>query len=180
MTKLFQLNSEDDMEKVVAQSQQIAQKALKEYDLDGEHIRFNQLSDTCTFVIETEKDGDYLLRIHANKNRNEIDSELAWLSYLHEKIELEIPTGIECRYGSKTVSIDLANGDCVFVSVILVLLNWTRIAAILESFTAICTKETLFFTTEILVRLILEDVGLVTIFMISPIPFWVYFLHKES
>ncbi|MBG9945449.1 phosphotransferase [Brevibacillus formosus] len=117
MTKLFQLNSEDDMEKVVALFQQIAQKALQEYDLDGEHIRFNQLSDTCTFVIETERDGNYLLRIHANKNRNEIDSELAWLSYLHEKIEVEIPTGIECRNGSKTVSIDLANGDCVFVSV---------------------------------------------------------------
>ncbi|UIO40129.1 phosphotransferase [Brevibacillus brevis] len=117
MTKLFQLNSEDDMEKVVAQFQQIAQKALQEYDLDGEHIRFNQLSDTCTFVIETEKDGDYLLRIHANKNRNEIDSELAWLSYLHEKMDVAIPKGVECRNGSKTVSIELANGDCVFVSV---------------------------------------------------------------
>lgn len=117
MTRLFQLDSEDDIEKVVAQAQQIAQRAMHEYDLDGEQLRFNQLSDTCTFVIETEKDGTYLLRIHGNKNRNEIDSELAWLSYLHEKIEIAIPTGIECRNGSKTVSIDLANGDCVGVSV---------------------------------------------------------------
>ncbi|WP_179212515.1 hypothetical protein [Brevibacillus brevis] len=46
MTKLFQLNSEDDMEKVVAQSQQIAQKALQEYNrtisIDG---RFEMLVD---------------------------------------------------------------------------------------------------------------------------------------
>ncbi|TQK53502.1 Ser/Thr protein kinase RdoA (MazF antagonist) [Brevibacillus sp. AG162] len=90
---------------------------MHEYDLEGDQLRFNQLSDTCTFVIETEKDGSYLLRIHGNKNRKEIDSELGWLSYLHEKIEVAIPTGIDCRNGSKTVSIDLANGDCVFVSV---------------------------------------------------------------
>ncbi|WP_308460917.1 phosphotransferase [Brevibacillus formosus] len=36
----------------------------------GEHIRLNQLSDACTFVIESGRDGNYLLRIHANKNRN--------------------------------------------------------------------------------------------------------------
>lgn len=32
-----------------------------------------------------------------SEDDNEIDSELAWLSYLHEKIEVAIPTGIECR-----------------------------------------------------------------------------------
>ncbi|MCC8436569.1 phosphotransferase [Brevibacillus sp. M2.1A] len=122
MTKLFHLDSENDIEKVVAQSQQIAQKAMHEYDLDWQHIRFNQLSDTCTFVIETEKDGNYLLRIHGTTNRKEIDSELAWLSYLHEKIEVEIPTGIDGRNGSKTVSIKLANGECVFVSV----MRWVK------------------------------------------------------
>ncbi|GEC89360.1 hypothetical protein [Brevibacillus brevis] len=100
MTRLFQLDSEDDIEKVVAQLQQIAQKAMHEYDLEGDQLRFNQLSDTCTFVIETEKDGSYLLRIHGNKNRKEIDSELAWLSYLHEKIEVAIPTGIIGSKGS--------------------------------------------------------------------------------
>ncbi|MED1958767.1 phosphotransferase [Brevibacillus formosus] len=36
----------------------------------GEHVRLNQLSDTCTFVIESGRDGNCLLRIHANKNRN--------------------------------------------------------------------------------------------------------------
>ncbi|KLI00457.1 hypothetical protein AA984_00665 [Brevibacillus formosus] len=56
----------------------------------------------------------------------------------------------------------------------------TRIETIMESFTAICIKVTSFFTTEILGRLILEDVALVTIFMISPILFWGYTLHKES
>lgn len=117
MTRLFQLDSEDEIEKAVAQSQQIAQKAMDEYDLDWKHIRFNQLSDTCTFVIETDRDGKYLLRIHGTKNRHEIESELAWLSYLHEKIDVAIPTGLDYRNGSKTVSIELAGGECVFVSV---------------------------------------------------------------
>lgn len=38
---------------------QAALIALQNFDLDWTQIRFNQLSDNCTFVIETNKEGTF-------------------------------------------------------------------------------------------------------------------------
>lgn len=110
MTNLSQMESDEEIQKVLTQSKQAALIALQNYGLDWEQIRFNQLSDTCTFVIETSKDGSFLLRIHSKMSREEINSEIEWLDILNEKIEITIPKGILDRNGSKTVSIELENG----------------------------------------------------------------------
>lgn len=111
------MNCKQTIKEAVIQYKQVALKAIQEYDLDWQQIRFNQLSDTCTFVIETEGDGAFLLRIHTKRNRNEIESELVWLDHLAEKMNMAIPTGIHSRNGEKIISIEIENGDCVHVSV---------------------------------------------------------------
>ncbi|ASJ53966.1 hypothetical protein BP422_10695 [Brevibacillus formosus] len=71
MTKLFQLNSEDDIEKVVAQSQQIAQKALQEYDLDGEH------ADEKITEDQVYKEGVLLAKLHTVSQDFQLPPEFA-------------------------------------------------------------------------------------------------------
>jgi Ser/Thr protein kinase RdoA (MazF antagonist) len=106
MTRIFQRDSEEEIQKAIAQLKQAALKALQNYDLDWEKIRFNQLSDTCTFIIETSKDGSFLLRVHLDLSKEEIESEIAWLDTLSEKIDVIIPKAVLTRNGSKTVCIE--------------------------------------------------------------------------
>jgi Ser/Thr protein kinase RdoA (MazF antagonist) len=122
MTGLFKLGSQEEIKKTISESKLAALRALQNYDLDWEQIRFNKLSDTCTFLIETNKDGSYLLRIHSGMNRAEINSELVWLDALNEKIDVAIPKGILDRYGSTTVKIDQENGYSGYAS----LMRWVE------------------------------------------------------
>ncbi|WP_246303146.1 phosphotransferase enzyme family protein [Paenibacillus plantarum] len=107
---LFQLESDEDIEKVLMQYKQAALNAIQNYDVNWELIRFNQLSDTCTFVLETSKNESFLLRIHSEMSNEEINSELLLLEALHEKIDFVIPKAILNRYGSRTIEIQLENG----------------------------------------------------------------------
>lgn len=120
MSHIFQMDSDEAIKKRIVYSKQAALRALQNYDLDWTQIRFNQLSDTCTFVIETSKDGAYLLRIHSEMSKEEIDSELEWLDALNEKIDIPLPKGILDRNGSKTLSIELDNGCYTYAS----LMRW--------------------------------------------------------
>lgn len=67
---------------------QAALMALRHFDLDWTQIRFIQRSDTCTFVIETNKEGTFLLRLHSGRSKEEINSEIAWLELLKRKIDV--------------------------------------------------------------------------------------------
>ncbi|MGN7356905.1 phosphotransferase enzyme family protein [Paenibacillus sp. SAF-054] len=102
--------SDEGIEKAIMQYKQAALKAIQHYDIDWDRIRFNQLSDTCTFVLETSKSETLLLRIHVETSGDEIDSELFLLDSLHNKIDVVIPKGILNRHGSRTTKIDLENG----------------------------------------------------------------------
>jgi Ser/Thr protein kinase RdoA (MazF antagonist) len=122
MTEVFKIDSEKEIKRIITQSKQAALMALQNYDLDWEQIRFNQLSYTCTFIIETSKEGKFLLRIHAGMSREEIDSELVWLDALNEKMDSTLPKGILDRNGSKTVRINLENGYFGYAS----LMRWVE------------------------------------------------------
>lgn len=122
MTEVFKMDSEKEIKRIITQSKQAALIALQNYDLDWEQIRFNQLSDTCTFIIETSKEGSFLLRIHAGMSREEIDSEIVWLDALNEKMDITLPKGILDRNGSKTVTINLENGYFGYAS----LMRWVE------------------------------------------------------
>jgi Ser/Thr protein kinase RdoA (MazF antagonist) len=116
----FRMDSEEAIKRTILQSKHAALKALQNYDLDWTHIRFNQLSDTCTFIIETSEEETFLLRIHSGMNNETVDSELVWLDALREKIDVALPTGVLDRNGSRTVRIDLENGSRLYAS----LMRW--------------------------------------------------------
>ncbi|NIK77720.1 Ser/Thr protein kinase RdoA (MazF antagonist) [Paenibacillus castaneae] len=118
----FVIDSDENIRKTIMQSKDAALRALQNFDLDWEHIRFNQLSDTCTFIIQTNKDGSFLLRIHSENHHEEINSELVWLDALNEKINVILPKGVLDRNGSRTVTVDQENGLRVYAS----LMRWVE------------------------------------------------------
>ncbi|WP_240422118.1 phosphotransferase enzyme family protein [Paenibacillus periandrae] len=122
MAEKLKIDSEKEIKRIITQSKQAALMVLQNYDLDWEQIRFNQLSDTCTFIIKTSKGGSFLLRIHTGMSREEIDSELIWLDALNEKMDTPLPKGILDRNGSRSVRINLENGYFSYAS----LMRWVE------------------------------------------------------
>lgn len=113
---------DNEIEKAISQSKLAALEALQNYNLDWEHIRFIQLSDTCTFQIDTSKNGSFLLRIHTGMSQEEIISEMDWLDYLNKTLDITIPKGILDRNGFQTVRIDLEDGFYSYAS----LMRWVE------------------------------------------------------
>jgi len=101
---------------------QAALIALQHMDLNWTHIRFNQLSDTCTFVIETDKEGTFLLRLHSGRSKEEITSEIAWLELLKSRIDVPLPKGVHDRTGSVVFKVGQGNGEEVYAS----LMRWVE------------------------------------------------------
>ncbi|OMD30145.1 phosphotransferase enzyme family protein [Paenibacillus odorifer] len=101
---------------------QAALIALQNFDLDWTQIRFNQLSDTCTFVIETNKEGTFLLRVDSGRSKEEINSEIAWLELLKSKIDVPLPKGVHDRTGAVTFRVEQGNGEGVYAS----LMRWVE------------------------------------------------------
>ncbi|GKU78058.1 phosphotransferase enzyme family protein [Paenibacillus sp. L3-i20] len=122
MTEKFTMNCTEVIKKTIAKSKNAALRALQNYDLDWEQIRFNQLSDTCTFKIQTTKDGDYLLRIHSARSMEEVNSEILLLDALNEKSNVILPKGVLDRSGSRVVKVDHENGSYSCVS----LMRWVE------------------------------------------------------
>ncbi|GAA3407692.1 phosphotransferase enzyme family protein [Paenibacillus hodogayensis] len=122
MTGVFKIGSEEDIKKTIVQLKGAALRALQNYDLDWEQIRFNQLSDTCTFIIRTSIEGSFLLRIHSGMNNDEITSEIVWLDALNERVNTPLPRGVLDRNGFRTVRIDQENGSHVYAS----LMRWVE------------------------------------------------------
>ncbi|WP_339315713.1 phosphotransferase [Paenibacillus sp. FSL R10-2734] len=101
---------------------QAALMALQHFNLDWTQIRFNQRSDTCTFIIETDKEGSFLLRLHSGRSKEEINSEIAWLELLKRKIDVPLPKGVHNRTGSVTFKVEQGNGEGVYAS----LMRWVE------------------------------------------------------
>lgn len=59
MLIMFHFESEKELQQTLLQCKQAALQALSYYQLDWEQIRFNQLSGTCTFVLETQEKQSY-------------------------------------------------------------------------------------------------------------------------
>ncbi|GAA0385431.1 phosphotransferase enzyme family protein [Paenibacillus motobuensis] len=121
MDKIFQLDSAESIKETIVQTKKMALSALHNYDLDWTQIRFHQLSDTATFIIETNVDGTFLLRIHSGMKKEAIDSELVWLESLYDKLKI-VPLGIVDRNGSRTVTIDRGDGYFAHAS----LMRWVE------------------------------------------------------
>ncbi|MCM3781903.1 phosphotransferase [Neobacillus mesonae] len=122
MSELFMIASENEIKKTITQSKLVALEALKNYDLEWEHIRFIQLSDTCTFQIDTSKDGSFLLRIHSGISEKEIISEIDWLDHLNRMTDVTLPKGILDCNGFKTQRIELKDGSYSHAS----LMRWVE------------------------------------------------------
>ncbi|WMT39601.1 phosphotransferase [Paenibacillus sp. D2_2] len=122
MDKIFQLDSDESIQETIVQTKRLALSAFQNYDLDWTQIRFNQLSDTATFVIETSNDGTFLLRIHSEMKKEAIDSELAWLEALNDRLDTPVPIGVLDRNGSRSVTIDQGTGHNAHVS----LMRWVE------------------------------------------------------
>lgn len=97
----FQFDTEESKKSLLSRARNAALTALRQYDLDWNCIRFLQLSDTITFKIETESASSYLLRLHSEKmNKDEIMSELIFLSALRNIEGVRVPAGVQSRNGS--------------------------------------------------------------------------------
>jgi len=116
MDKIFQLDSDESIKETIVHIKRLALSALQNYDLDWTQIRFNQLSDTATFVIETSNDGTFLLRIHSEMKKEALDSELALLEALNDRLDTPVPLGVRDRNGSRSVTIDQGTGHYAHVS----------------------------------------------------------------
>ncbi|WP_238655389.1 phosphotransferase enzyme family protein [Paenibacillus piscarius] len=87
--------------KLETAARDIALRALKAYELDWTKIEYLRTSDSVTFKLETETAGRLLLRIHGGRcSREEILSELEWLSHLSGAAELVVPVGLPDSSGS--------------------------------------------------------------------------------
>ncbi|CAH1205870.1 phosphotransferase [Paenibacillus sp. JJ-223] len=111
MPRTFQISSEENVRKILANSKHAALRALQSYDLDWDHIRFNQLSDTCTFVVQTSKSQTLLLRIHPGMNKEELRSELVWLDVLNRLTNIPVPQGVPNRHGDSVLELKGDHGD---------------------------------------------------------------------
>ena len=87
----------------------IATKALAEYNLDGSKLIFIRHSENVTFKAETPGSGAYLLRIHLpvttamgihGADIDAVSSELAWLEALCQDTDLVLQKPVKNRAGA--------------------------------------------------------------------------------
>ncbi len=89
----------------------MALRAIQQYEIEWNCIRFIQLSDTITYKIETNTTGNYLLRIHSERvNKEEIISELVFLNELRKIDNLIVPEGIVSCNGSYVLECETGEG----------------------------------------------------------------------
>ncbi len=106
MLIMFHFESEEELQQTLLQCKQAALQAIPYYQLDWDQIRFNQLSGTCTFVLETQEKQKLLLRIHSGMDIQEIEAELLLLESLHANSDLIIPQGLVSAAGSRVITLE--------------------------------------------------------------------------
>jgi len=122
MTGMFKMDTHAAVHDTLKQLKAAALRALLYYDLDWKSIRFNQLSETCTFKIDTTENGSFLLRLHAGSNKAEIVSEIVWLDFLNKRMHVSLPHGIPARNGANVVGVFQEDGTQVYAS----LMRWVE------------------------------------------------------
>ncbi|MFD3258108.1 phosphotransferase enzyme family protein [Paenibacillus lentus] len=111
MHPFFQYDTEEGKKSLLSRARKVALKALQQYDLDWNCIRFVQVSDTITFKIETDSNDKYLLRIHSDKlNKEEINSEILFLNELCNVHGLIVPVGVKGLNGSYVFECETEEG----------------------------------------------------------------------
>lgn len=96
MKPFFHYDTEEGKKNLLSRARNVALKALQQYDLNWNCIRFNQISDTITYKIDTDSGDKYLLRIHSDKlNQEEINSEILFLNELCNVHGLTVPLGVK-------------------------------------------------------------------------------------
>ncbi|WP_282940182.1 phosphotransferase [Paenibacillus sp. RC67] len=111
MKRFFQLDTDESRRSLMSRARQVALLALQKYDVNWEHIHYNQLSDTITFKIEAEDDECFLMRIHSDMmTQEEILSEVMVLNALSPCVDFSIPEGIASRDGSYVLEIHTEQG----------------------------------------------------------------------
>ncbi|MGN7358528.1 phosphotransferase enzyme family protein [Paenibacillus sp. SAF-054] len=101
MKPFFHFDTDETRENLLSRARNVALWAIQQYEIEWSCIRFIQLSDTITYKIETNKTGNYLLRIHSERvNKEEIISELVFLNELKKIGDLIVPEGVVSRNGS--------------------------------------------------------------------------------
>jgi len=100
MKLFFHFDTDETRQCLLSRARNVALRAIQQYEIEWNCIRFLQLSDTITYKIETDMSG-YLLRIHSDKvTKEEILSELVFLNEIRKIKDLIVPEGLRSRNGS--------------------------------------------------------------------------------
>jgi Ser/Thr protein kinase RdoA (MazF antagonist) len=89
---------------------QMALLALKEYDLPVRRLRLLTNETNCIFRIDTESAEKYILRISdplGSHSVEEIQSEMMWLTALHQDTDLGVPQPLHTRHGKMVVTVEI-------------------------------------------------------------------------
>lgn len=106
----FRVDTEINRCQTLKQTKQAALNALQEYEADWCSIHFIQVSEHVTFRIMADEGEQFLLRIHpASKLREEIISELEWLSAMKRK-GLILPVAVPNRQGAFVTDVATRDG----------------------------------------------------------------------
>ena len=99
MHQCWKMDTPEQKEALLTHAQDIAHQAIRQYDIPLTDIRFNQISDTITFIVETEVNQRFLLRIYSNlRKKSDIFFELQFLAHLKEH-NLAVPAGQQNSLG---------------------------------------------------------------------------------
>jgi Ser/Thr protein kinase RdoA (MazF antagonist) len=108
----------------------VARRALAEYDMTGYTLEFIRHSDNVTFKVESPGIGTYLLRIHVpiteamgthGADSTAINSELLWLEALNQNTDLVLQKPVRNRTGTLVTPI---SADDATQSVNCTLMHW--------------------------------------------------------
>lgn len=97
----------------------VARRAMAEYDLQGYTLMFIRHSDNVTFKVEGPGLDAYLLRIHVPVSRamgahgadaRAVTSELLWLKALSLETDLVLPKPVRNRAGAQVTQVPAENG----------------------------------------------------------------------
>lgn len=177
MKPFFEYDTEVGMKSLLSRARKVALRALQQYDLDWNGIRFVQVSDSITYKIETDSNDKFLLRIHSDKlTKEEINSEILFLNELCHKYGLMVPVGVEGLNGSYVYECETEEGYQKPTSGVFISLQYLKLNMRLIKFRRIITTTVLsmviyipamlFFLKKLPTPLISEDVVMDTICMI--------------
>ncbi|MFC9708658.1 phosphotransferase enzyme family protein [Paenibacillus sp. NPDC056933] len=118
----FQNGTHEELQCLLVQARSVCLRALDQYELAWDCIRFIQLSDTITYKIDTATSKSYLLRIHSNRlSKETIRSELTLLQSLGISDDLRVPQGVASCDGTYVLFMEAEEAGMYFY---VTMMNW--------------------------------------------------------